>query len=68
MPLDKAFYIVYDTIRHVEPQTLEALSTHLEINKNTIWGFRKKVKTFEEEFILRNKRDPKWEEVLLLQK
>jgi hypothetical protein len=45
IPMDKAFYIVYDTIRSGKSKTLEELSELLELNKNTVWAFRKKIQT-----------------------
>lgn len=43
IPMDKAFYIVYDTIRSGKSKTLEELSELLSLNKNTVWAFRKKI-------------------------
>jgi hypothetical protein len=65
IPLDKAFYIVYDTVRNSNPQTLEALSDYLGLNKNTIWGFRKKIHTYIETYLKKYKHEPKWEEVMM---
>ncbi|MFN8415709.1 MAG: 7TM diverse intracellular signaling domain-containing protein [Cytophagaceae bacterium] len=65
IPLDKAFYIVYDTVRNSNPQTLEALSDYLALNKNTIWGFRKKIHTYIETYQKKYKHEPKWEEVMM---
>jgi hypothetical protein len=45
IPMDKAFYIVYDTIRSGKSKTLEELSELLGLNKNTVWAFRKKIQT-----------------------
>lgn len=48
IPMDKAFYIVYDTIRSGKSKTLEELSELLGLNKNTVWAFRKKIQaTYE---------------------
>lgn len=45
IPMDKAFYIVYDTIRSGKSKTLEELSELLNLNKNTVWAFRKKIQS-----------------------
>jgi len=45
IPMDKAFYIVYDTIRSGKSKTLEELSELLSLNKNTVWAFRKKIQS-----------------------
>jgi hypothetical protein len=45
IPMDKAFYIVYDTIRSGKSKTLEELSEILGLNKNTVWAFRKKIQS-----------------------
>lgn len=45
IPMDKAFYIVYDTIRSGKSKTLEELSELLGLNKNTVWAFRKKIQS-----------------------
>jgi hypothetical protein len=45
IPMDKAFYIVYDTIRSGKSKTLEELSEMLNLNKNTVWAFRKKIQS-----------------------
>ncbi|WP_143960417.1 7TM diverse intracellular signaling domain-containing protein [Litoribacter populi] len=43
-PLEKAFFIAY-TIISGQHWTLEQLSEQLDVRKNTIWSFRKKVKS-----------------------
>ena len=42
-PIAKAFYIAYLAVSGKDDQTLELLSTQLELRLNTIWGFRRKV-------------------------
>lgn len=66
-PLEKAFYIAYTVISQSEQMTLEQLSDLVDLRKNTIWSFKKKIKenikeeiaigdlTFEE-LILSNKK------------
>ena len=41
-PLSKALYIAYITLEDPNRYTMDALSEHLEINRNTCWSFRKK--------------------------
>jgi two-component system, sensor histidine kinase LadS len=65
IPLDKAFYIVYDTIRSGKSKTLEELSDILQLNKNTVWAFRKKIQASYE--ILKSKSKGtvvKWDDLL----
>ncbi|MGY6544228.1 7TM diverse intracellular signaling domain-containing protein [Arthrospiribacter ruber] len=43
-PIDKAFYIAYTVISDSETKTLDQLSELLDLRKNTVWSFKKKVK------------------------
>lgn len=43
-PLEKGFYIAYSVISETEKQTLEKLSEMLNLRKNTVGSFRKRVK------------------------
>lgn len=42
-PIEKALFIAYSVISNSEPKTIEELSNILDIRKNTVWSFRKKV-------------------------
>jgi hypothetical protein len=66
IPLNKAFYIVYDTIRSGKSKTIEELAEYLELNKNTIWSFRKKVQSALEMRKITNKNSSnKWDELVM---
>lgn len=66
IPLNKAFYIVYDTIRSGKSKTIEELAEYLELNKNTIWSFRKKVQSALELRKINNKtQSNKWDELIM---
>ncbi|ABG58922.1 7TM diverse intracellular signaling domain-containing protein [Cytophaga hutchinsonii] len=65
IPMDKAFYIVYDTIRSGKSKTLEELSDLLGLNKNTIWAFRKKIQAAYDYLKTKSKGGVvKWDELL----
>lgn len=65
IPMDKAFYIVYDTIRLGKSKTLEELSEILGLNKNTVWAFRKKIQASYEQLKLKSKGAAvKWDDLL----
>lgn len=65
IPMDKAFYIVYDTIRLGKSKTLEELSEILSLNKNTVWAFRKKIQASYEQLKLKSKGAAvKWDDLL----
>jgi hypothetical protein len=61
-PLEKAFYITYSEILGKEKHTLEQLSEILDLRKNTIWGFRKKVRN---QLSTKNLAAPLWHELIL---
>ena len=61
-PLEKAFYIVYIIIAKNQGQTLDQLAAMLDIRKNTVWSFRKKINgIFEEKGI----NTLQWKDVLI---
>lgn len=63
-PLEKAFYLAYNSITKHEKQTLDQLAELLDLRKNTVWAFRKKVsKSLEEVEITQ----PNWDDLLALQ-
>lgn len=65
IPMDKAFYIVYDTIRLGKSKTLEELSDLLSLNKNTVWAFRKKIQAAYEQLKTKSKgATVKWDDLL----
>ncbi len=61
-PLEKAFYITYSEISSAEQHTLEQLSDILELRKNTVWGFRKKLRMQLE---AKDLPAPIWHELIL---
>lgn len=61
-PLEKAFYLAYCQITSGESQTIDQLSELLDLNKNTVWNFRKKVRALIEES---DSKTPKWEVLIL---
>ncbi|WP_035070772.1 7TM diverse intracellular signaling domain-containing protein [Anditalea andensis] len=42
-PLEKAFYIVYLVISNHQVYTLDQMASILDLRKNTVWSFRKRV-------------------------
>ncbi|MFN3403107.1 MAG: 7TM diverse intracellular signaling domain-containing protein [Cytophagaceae bacterium] len=44
-PLNKAFYIAYESLIKNERLTLDQLSETIDLRKNTCWKFRKKINT-----------------------
>ena len=42
-PLEKAFFIAYTIIAKSEPLTLDKLAEELDLRRNTVWSFKKKV-------------------------
>lgn len=44
-PIEKAFYILYVTNNHSEGFTLDELSIILELRRNTVWSFKKKIES-----------------------
>ncbi|SHM75679.1 7TMR-DISM extracellular 2 [Cyclobacterium lianum] len=65
IPLEKAFYILYASFMVQEKITLDELSDSLQISRNTIWAFRKKVG--QKVPSLADGARPGWEELILLQ-
>ena len=63
-PLDKAFYIIYASYITQEKLTLDQLATTLDLRRNTIWAFRKKVQT---RIANSEESDPGWEEIVQLE-
>lgn len=44
-PIEKAFYILYVTNNHSEDFTLDQLSEILDLRRNTVWSFKKKIES-----------------------
>jgi two-component system, sensor histidine kinase LadS len=42
-PIEKAFYILYVTTNKQKEFTLDELSEHLDLRRNTVWNFKKKI-------------------------
>ncbi len=60
-PLEKAFYLAYNLISNHEKQTLDQLAELLDLRRNTIWAFRKKVaQSLKDEEITQ----PHWNDLL----
>lgn len=62
-PLEKAFYILYASFMVKEKITLDELSASLNLSRNTIWAFRKKV---NQKVLAAGDGQPSWEEMILL--
>ncbi|WP_194774625.1 7TM diverse intracellular signaling domain-containing protein [Pararhodonellum marinum] len=52
-PLEKAFFIAYSVLNPVEKLTLDELAGQLDMRKNTVWSFKKKVLSWTEESTFR---------------
>lgn len=61
-PLEKAFYITYLEVNQIQKYTLDHWVEMLDLKKNTVWSFRKKVRNAMETLGLAK---PSWEEVIL---
>lgn len=61
-PLDKAFYIIYASYFTHEKLTLDQLTSILDLRRNTIWAFRKKIQTRIES---ESNFEIGWEEIVL---
>ncbi|MDO9551880.1 7TM diverse intracellular signaling domain-containing protein [Rhodonellum sp.] len=60
-PLEKGFYIAYTVISETEKQTLEKLSEMLDLRKNTVGSFRKRVKDILDS---NGHSNPQWEDIM----
>lgn len=63
-PLEKAFYLAYNSISKNEKLTLEQLASLLDLRKNTVWAFRKKVLS---SLKYQDLSQPNWDDLLALQ-
>jgi len=61
-PLEKAFYIVYMIISKNQTHTLDQLATLLDLRKNTVWSFRKKINGI---FTEKGLKTLQWKDVLI---
>ncbi|HSJ69573.1 MAG TPA: 7TM diverse intracellular signaling domain-containing protein [Anditalea sp.] len=61
-PLEKAFYIVYIIISKNQILTLEQLAQILDLRKNTVWSFRKKINGI---FADKGLKTLQWKDVLV---
>jgi len=61
-PLEKAFYIAYSCVSVGNSYTLEEMADLFQVNKNTVWAFRKKVTELIQKKGLHH---PNWEEIVL---
>lgn len=62
-PLEKAFYILYASFVSRKQMTLDELATLLDIRRNTVWAFRKKIRQKMGEAA--GEKLPGWEELVL---
>ncbi len=47
-PIEKAFYILYITLNNQQGYTLDELSETLDLRRNTVWTFKKKIEKLYE--------------------
>jgi hypothetical protein len=64
-PLNKAFYITYDTFKETNIYTLDELSEIIDLRKATVWAFRKKVQEMKAEKLKKRKSLDSWEDIIL---
>lgn len=62
-PLEKAFYILYASLAVKDKMTLDELSETLNLGRNTIWAFRKKV---NQKIQSAEEASLSWEDLILL--
>ncbi|HXA01041.1 MAG TPA: 7TM diverse intracellular signaling domain-containing protein, partial [Cytophagaceae bacterium] len=69
-PLNKAFYIAYQTIHKKEKVTLDELSSLLNLRKNTCWKFKDKISSAIKFYQKKNKTDllKSWEDIIFIDK
>ena len=48
-PVKKAFYILYITLNSQQSYTLDELSEMLDLRRNTVWNFKKKIESLYDE-------------------
>lgn len=65
-PLNKAFYLVYHTHYNKKNKTIDELSIELELRRNTLWAFKKKVQERRNEMIANGtiKENSPWESII----
>lgn len=63
-PLNKAFYITYDTFKESNLYTLEELSEIIDLRKATVWAFRKKVQEMKAEKLKERKTLDSWDDII----
>jgi len=61
-PLEKAFYIVYIFISKNHVLTLEQLAQILDLRRNTVWSFRKKINSI---FADKELKSLQWKDILV---
>ncbi|WP_226388698.1 7TM diverse intracellular signaling domain-containing protein [Penaeicola halotolerans] len=61
-PLEKAFYLAYTVIAETDKQTLDSLSEMLNLRRNTVWNFKKKI---EEKITGLSKEKHQWKNIIL---
>ncbi|UJP63405.1 7TM diverse intracellular signaling domain-containing protein [Mongoliitalea daihaiensis] len=62
-PLEKAFFIAYTMIAKSDPLTLDQLAAELNLRRNTIWSFKKKISQNVSNQELKNGLE--WEDLIL---
>ena len=66
-PLNKAFYLVYHAHYSKKSKTIDELSEELDLRRNTLWAFRKKVQERRTELIKEGKikENSPWESIII---
>lgn len=64
-PISKAFYLAYFLTRNTSKLTYEEIGTMLDLNKNTVWNFDKKLKESSKVKGKANSLVPEWDKLLL---
>lgn len=66
-PLSKAFYLVYLTHHNKKNNTIDELSLELDLRRNTLWAFRKKVQEKRDLLIdaKKIKENSPWEHIII---
>jgi len=66
-PIEKAFFVTYLSVTDQKTYTLDSLSKMLTLRVNTVWAFKKKVKSQIAELELKGRIPSisKWHEVIL---
>ncbi|MCC5920857.1 MAG: transposase [Cyclobacteriaceae bacterium] len=64
-PINKAFYILYTIMNQDTHFTLDELSGKLDLRRNTVWSFQKKVKETIKNHENKGSSDNEWQSIML---